>query len=114
MNACRRRNEQTCHRLKPEIDFDLELREWLLLLGLLAGFDDFAETAGVLAVESFLEGLSHGTGANIVGEHADPRDRLQQYPMAADRKDQRTCKKNLTDPKTHSAGIFKIQHSRVN
>ena len=57
MNACRRRNEQTCHRLKPEVDFDFELREWLFLLGLLAGFDDFAETAGVLPVESLFQRL---------------------------------------------------------
>ena len=73
-----------------KIHFDFELRQVLLLLGSLAGFHDFAELAGVLAVESFLQRDGDRFGLGETDGHAEPRGGLQREPMPADQNDQRT------------------------
>lgn len=82
-----RRKEQTGCRREPEIKFDFEFDHRLCFFRPFTGFDDFAESARMLAVEGFFERLGHGARTDIVGKHADPRDRLQQKPMPANRAD---------------------------
>ena len=73
-----------------KINFDFELLQVLLLLGGLSGLDDLAEFAGMLAVESFLQGDGDGLGLGKIDGHAQPRGGLQREPMPADQNDQRT------------------------
>lgn len=61
----------------------------LLLLGLLTFIDEFAELAGVFAVEGFLDGLAEGGVLGVGHGHVHPRDDLQDRPVCAERKRER-------------------------
>jgi hypothetical protein len=69
---------------EPEIEFGFDLERRLLVLGLLAFGDGFAELARMLAVESLFERDRKRRFLRVADEHAEPRDGLQDGPMPTD------------------------------
>ena len=113
MSGARRCNNQTTCRCEPEIDFDFKFSNRLFLLGLLAGSDDFAERARVLAVKSLFERFSDRAGADVFGKHAHPSHRLQQHPMPANRKDKRDHNCLLAQTPAHGADVWQNSKRKV-
>jgi len=66
-----------------KIDFLQLSLEIGFFFGLLVFRNFFAETAGVLAVESVFNGACQGSFLQVLRQHRCPRDRLKREPMRA-------------------------------
>lgn len=87
-----------------EFEFVLLDGGGLLLLGLLAFIDHFAELAGVFAVEGLADGLGEGGVLGVGDGHVDPGDDLEQGPVRAERKRERQGYQDFATTGKHDDG----------
>ena len=84
-----------------QIEFGGQRLGVLLFLSFLALLDDFAEIAGMLAVEGHFQRLRERRIPRVADGHANPRDRLEDGPVPAHREDEYKSNANLGDFSNH-------------
>lgn len=71
------------------------------MFGFFGGGNGPANRAGMPSVESAGDGGAEGAVTRIIDQHADPRDRLQQGPLASDAQDEQERQAQFCEPRQH-------------
>ena len=85
----------------------------MLLLGFFSGGDEFANRAGMFAIERFDQRLLQRFGLRITGDHGHPGNRLQEGPVSAQYKRERDDRQPSEQPGGHGWQAI-VRTARVN
>lgn len=100
--------DQTAVHFRAGLD---GLRIFRLFFRVAALLNDFAQSARVVAVESFVHGLGQRSFGGIPGQHADPSYRLQKSPVQAQREDQHEHR-GKSEKRTHASRTYPVGRTR--